>query len=183
MPDDFSADIGYVPAAPHPAEVSRYSVRYCPRPARLAALAAATVAVVAIAVPARAEEARITVQAKPGASCTKGSRTELSKVWKALGAKVTLCWFAGGDPAMNGAVLLLDVSRAGQKPLTWDTEANVYHVKKVQLAGRGRIVISAIEHWMDANGEVRERKATWTLTLAGGGKKPIGPALEVLHSF
>lgn len=76
----------------------------------------------------------------------------------------------GGDPAVNGVILLLVIIPGDQeqRARVWNTGIDVYTVNNVQLdSERSLILIEVSEHYADdASGMVRERRQLYTIEYA-----------------
>ena len=72
----------------------------------------------------------------------------------------------GGDPAINGDILLLTIipGNREQAALTWNTSINVYTVDSAGLdPEHPRIIIEVREHFAGTSGEIKERPQTYII--------------------
>ena len=79
---------------------------------------------------------------------------------------VRLFEMGGGDPAMNGDVLLLTIipGNREQAALTWKTGITVYTVTGAEIdPGRSEVVIKVQEHIMGPSGEIDEHSEIYTI--------------------
>ena len=74
----------------------------------------------------------------------------------------------GGDPAINGDILLLTIipGNREQAALTWNTSINVYTVDSAGLdPEHPRIIIEVREHFAGTSGEIKERPQTYIIDV------------------
>ena len=122
------------------------------------------------------------VTGKDGASCTK----DTTRVYDAHrgGMKITVCWHAAGDPALNGVEVIVDAA-VGKQKVTWRDVADVYKVVAVKAekgpASQRVIIVETSEHTMDDDSQVVARKAVFALKLSRDPKGTLSKKLSVVR--
>lgn len=126
------------------------------------------------------EPTRTTVDGKPGKSCDKTTKKVFDG--KVSGLSIVVCWSTGGDPALNGVEVIVDVRGPKKQRLTWRNVLDVYDVKKVTPRTKDTLEIRTLEHHMNDENQVVTRKATYTLVLTRDKAGAVQRTLQITRA-
>lgn len=87
----------------------------------------------------------------------------------------------GGDPAMNGNKIILNISQwdPSGNSYTWNTGINIFELLEIRLE-IGKIWLECTEHVMDNNsGSVQTMKAIYTIVYFQDGSEQLKNTIDV----
>jgi len=81
---------------------------------------------------------------------------------------VKLIETSGGDPAMNGNVILLSISEDSNdgKSYDWETGINMLDIQKIKGGSNHSFFIEGIEDYLDEEGLVKQRPVNYLISYS-----------------
>ncbi|MFH2012848.1 MAG: hypothetical protein ABIJ37_09150 [Pseudomonadota bacterium] len=85
----------------------------------------------------------------------------------------------GGDPAMNGNVLLLTISEGSDgESFVWETGINMFDVQKVRSVPNHILIVEGTEHYMNSKGIIKPRPVKYQI-IYSFTKEHLNKTIEV----